>query len=321
MKSINGIMESREEMEKAFLRDELLDHETYSRLVKSEKNAEIRKLLKQLANKEQEHIRIWSTLLGKESANVKKPSFIGVRVFLLLLLRKTIGIGFVTRLLERDESGGLERYNKGLKSGAMKERDKGYLRRVISDEEGHETAFASKVEKYGGELGYTQSIILGLNDGLVEILAVVAGLATVATSSFIVVIIGMIAGISGTLSMAGGVYLSSKSGGLVEDAMKNTKKKERVSPSREGYYTGIYYFVGALIAVLPFILGFGGATGILLSIILVGIALVVASTIIAIISGTSIRRRSFEMLAVSLGAAFATILFGTFAKIQFGVSI
>lgn len=314
-------MESRERMERAFLRDELLDHETYSRLEKREKNAEIRKLLHRLANKEEEHIRIWSTLLGKESGSVKKPLFIWVRVFLLTLLRKTLGIGFVTRLLERDESGGLERYKRGLKSGAMKERDKKYLMRVISDEEEHETAFASKVEKYGGELGYTQSIILGLNDGLVEIVAVVAGLATVATSSLIVVIIGMIAGISGTLSMAGGVYLSSKSEGLVEEAMENRKKRERVSPSKEGYYTGIYYFVGAVIAVLPFILGFSGAAGILISIILVGIALVVASTIIAIISGTSIRRRSFEMLAISLGAAFATILFGTFAKIHFGVSI
>lgn len=321
MKSINGFMESRERMESAFLRDELLDHETYLRLKKGEKNSEIRKLLQQLAEKEEEHIRIWSMLLGKESRNVKKPHFIGVRVFLLRLLSKTLGIGFVTRLLERDESGGLERYKVGLKSGAMKTRDKRYLRRVIGDEKNHETAFASEVKKYGGGLGYTQSIILGLNDGLVEILAVVAGLATVATSGFIVVIIGLIAGISGTLSMAGGVYLSSKSEGLVEDAMKEIEKKARVSPSKEGYYTGIYYFAGALIAVLPFLFGFSGATGIIISIVLVGIALTVASTIIAVISGTSIRKRALEMLAVSLGAAFATILFGTFAKLYFGVSI
>jgi VIT1/CCC1 family predicted Fe2+/Mn2+ transporter len=321
MKSINGFMESREEMEKSFLKDELLDHETYLRLKKSEKSSEIRSLLQRLADKEEEHIRIWSMLLGKASSSVKKPAFIGVRVFLLRLLRKTLGIGFVTRLLERDEESGLERYKAGLKSGVMSERDKKYLRRVIGDEAEHETSFAGKVEQYSGELGYTQSIILGLNDGLVEIVAMVAGLATVATSSFIVVIIGLIAGISGTLSMAGGVYLSSKSEGLVEDAMDKEKKTVRVSPSKEGYYTGIYYFVGALIAILPFIFGVGGAVGILLSIVLVSIALVIASTIIAVISGTSIRKRSLEMLAVSLGAAFVTILFGTFAKIHFGVSI
>jgi hypothetical protein len=38
-------------------------------------------------------------------------------------------------------------------------------------------------------------------------------------------------------------------------------------------------------------------------------------------SGTSIRKRVFEMLAISLGVALVTILVGIFAKLYFGVSI
>ena len=320
MKGINDFMAGREEIEKGFLQDELLDHETYLRLARVEKNVEIKELLQRLADKEKEHIDIWRTLLGDAGEAIGVPAFLNFRVFMLEAMRKVLGIAFVTRLLERDEANGLERYKEGLSGNALQEKDKRYLRRIIKDEQGHELAFASKVEKYEGELGYTQSIILGLNDGLVEILAIVAGLATVATTSFIVVIIGLIAGISGTLSMAGGVYLSSKSQGLVQED-GGSKRKKKIFPSREGYYTGIYYFLGALIAVVPFILGLQGYVGIITSIILVSIALIVASTIIAVISGTSIRRRSLEMLAISLGAAFATILFGTFVKAYFGVTI
>ncbi len=320
MKGINGVMTEREELEKGFLRDELLDHETYAELAAGERNKEIRDLLQKLSNKEREHIGVWRKLLGSAGDSVGAPMGLGFRVFLLSALRRTLGIAFVTRLLERDEGRGLERYKEGMSGNTLRKTDKTYLKRIIKDEQEHELAFASKVERYGGELGYTQSIILGLNDGLVEILAVVAGLATVATSSFIVVIIGLIAGISGTLSMAGGVYLSSKSQGLVEEE-DGERRKSKVLPSKEGYYTGIYYFLGALIAVLPFLGGLQGYEGIIASIILVSAALIVASTIIAVISGTSIRKRSLEMLAISLGAAFATILFGTFAKLYFGVTI
>jgi VIT1/CCC1 family predicted Fe2+/Mn2+ transporter len=317
---MNDAMAGREELEKGFLRDELLDRETYARLARGERIAELRQLFEKLAEKEEEHVRIWRTLLGDAGDSVGTPWLAGPRVLLLSAMRKLLGIAFVTKLLERDEGRGLQRYKEGLSGRSLGERDRAQLRKIIKDEESHELAFAGKVQKYEGELGYTQSIILGLNDGLVEILAVVAGLATVATTSFIVVIIGLIAGISGTLSMAGGVYLSSKSQGLVEEE-DGAARNRKILPSKEGYYTGVYYFLGAILAVLPFIAGLQGYAGILASIVIVSAALVVASTIIAIISGTSIRRRSLEMLAISLGAAFATILFGTFARIYFGVTI
>jgi VIT1/CCC1 family predicted Fe2+/Mn2+ transporter len=94
-----------------------------------------------------------------------------------------------------------------------------------------------------------------------------------------------------------------------------------VLPIKAAYHCGAYYFLGALIAVFPFLVGLHGIEGIALSIVLVCAALTVVSAIVAITSGTSVRRRAFEMLAISLGAAFVTILFGTFARLYFGVSI
>ncbi len=47
----------------------------------------------------------------------------------------------------------------------------------------------------------------------------------------------------------------------------------------------------------------------------------VASTLIAIISDTSIKRRIIEMLTVSLGAAAVTAIIGLVVRMVFGIAI
>ncbi len=315
-------MVSKEALERGFLRGEMLDHAVYSALAGAEDDRELKALLSRLASEEKGHIAIWRSLLGDGGKDVRCPALVGLRIHAFEIMKKVLGTAFVVRLLERNETEGLANYRASLEGGGLGEKERRSARAIIAEEEGHEAALAKSVEGYESKLDYMQSTILGLNDGLVEILAVIAGLATVATSSLIVVIIGMIAGISGTLSMAGGVYLSAKSENLVKGVGKGKGEKDGVaSPRREAYHTGAYYFIGALIAVLPFLAGMSGVWGIATSIVLVSVALVGASTIVAITSGTSVRKRSFEMLAISLGAAFITILFGTFARIYFGVSI
>ena len=132
------------------------------------------------------------------------------------------------------------------------------------------------------------------------------------------VIGGIIVGISGTLSMAGGAYLSSKSYNLVEEEKKGTRASN--SPFKDAAYTGIFYFLGSLSSVVPFAAGLSGFAGILTAIIIVSIVLVLASAVIGIVSKTSIKRRSLEMLTISLGAAFVTIILGIILR-SYGIAI
>ena len=309
------------EIERRFLRGEILDNAVYAALARGERDRRLRSLLQRLAGEEEGHIAVWRSLLGERGARGGGPSFLRLRVFLLLLVKRLLGIAFAARLLERNETGAVESYGKVLRDGTIGPGAKAHLNRIIGEEEGHKSALTAELERHKADLDYTESTILGLNDGLVEILAVIAGLAAVATGGLIVAIIGMIAGISGTLSMAGGVYLSSKSDNLVKEARGGRRASGKMLPIRAAYHTGAYYFLGALIAVLPFLAGLSGIVGIATSIILVCAALVAASAVVAVTSGTSVKGRAFEMLAISLGAAFVTILFGTFARVYFGVSI
>ncbi|VVB76768.1 VIT family protein [uncultured archaeon] len=309
-------------MERNLLKGEILDNAVYSALADGESDPSLKRMLKGLAAEEAGHIRIWRSVLGKDGDDIGPSVATGLRAKIMVFARRVMGVGFVTRALEVNEISGIASYKRMLKAGGLTVKGSAYVKGIIAEEEGHERALTAEVEKYKSRLGYLESTILGLNDGLVEILAVIAGLATVATSSMIIVIIGLIAGISGTLSMAGGVYLSAKSQNLVEGA-GNAKAdaNEAPSPRTAALHCGAYYFLGALIAVLPFLLGLKGVEGTVSSVVLVSVALVAASALVGIISGTSIRRRSLEMLAISLGAAFVTIIFGTFARAYFGVSI
>tara|TARA_Y100000310_G_scaffold272474_1_gene287434 strand:- start:1682 stop:2368 length:687 start_codon:yes stop_codon:yes gene_type:complete len=61
------------------------------------------------------------------------------------------------------------------------------------------------------EGGYVREFIFGFNDGLVSTLALVAGLTGAALQSTTVIIAGLAAIIAGSISMALGAYISSKS--------------------------------------------------------------------------------------------------------------
>ena len=67
----------------------------------------------------------------------------------------------------------------------------------------------SRAEK--GILSHVREIVFGMNDGLVEVLASVAGIVGIYKSNIVAALAGLIIGISGTLSMSVGAYLSSRS--------------------------------------------------------------------------------------------------------------
>ncbi len=310
-----------EEIEGKFLRDEISDYMLYDSAAKHESDRELKKLILKLRDTEHKHAKIWASLLGiKDIDEVHVPFTLRLKVFSYMMARKAFGIAFVTKLLERNEMEGLEDYKNLVKGEKFSKATLEKIRYIMKDEEEHESIMLQQAQKHEAVLNYTKSIVFGLNDGLVEILAVVAGIAMVATNAFTVALTGMIVGVSGTLSMAAGAYISSKSEKVVEESLRSGLKA-RTRPSREAYYTGVFYFLGALVATSPFILGTSSYFGIAESVLFVAIVLSAASALIAVISDTSIRSRILEMLAISLGTAFVTALVGFLVRTVFGIAI
>ena len=313
-------------LEKSFLAEEIMDHEIFSHLARAEKDSKLKKLLEKLADTEKRHAESWRGLLGeKRAGEVRKPVLGSLKIFEYLAIRKFLGTAFVSKLLGMNESATLARYKQIISDMQLSADERKHITEIIKDEEETEADLKKSVQEYEGTLNHIGSIVFGLNDGLVEILAAVAGLAVLANSPITVVVGGLIVGVSGTLSMAGGAYLSAKSHGLVEESInpknERDREEEKSTPGSEAFYTGIFYLAGALVPVIPFIVGLQGYAGIVVSVVLVSLVLAIASVVIAIISSSSIKRRVFEMLAISLGAAFATIILGSVVKLYFGITI
>jgi len=71
-----------------------------------------------------------------------------------------------------------------------------------------------------------------------------------------------------------------------------------------------FFASGAIIPVIPYLLGLTGLAAVIAAAVLVGIALLVTGTIVGILSGASPWRRALRQLAIGYGAAAATYALG-----------
>ena len=312
-------MTSRKNIKKLekFLETERMHAIMYSHLAKEEDHPKHKRFLNKLTAEEKKHEELLREILKDEGVKPRRSHFLWLKLAFYRFISAIFGVPFGIAVIEREEDQTIKEYIAAL-SQIKEKRSTDKLKTIIKDEEAGEQELQDNLNDYSEHFDYIKSIVFGLNDGLVEILAVVAGLAVVATSPFVVVVGGIIVGISGTLSMAGGAYLSSKSYNLVEEEKKGASTKN--SPFKDAAYTGIFYFLGSLSSVVPFAAGLSGFAGILTAIIIVSIVLILASAVIGIVSKTSIKRRSLEMLTISLGAAFVTIILGIILR-SYGIAI
>ncbi len=82
------------------------------------------------------------------------------------------------------------------------------------------------------------------------------------------------------------------------------------SPWRAAISSFLFFASGALIPVLPYLLGMTGLGAVVLASTLVGVALLGTGAVVGILSGTSPLMRALRQLAIGYGAAAATYLLG-----------
>ena len=105
-------------------------------------------------------------------------------------------------------------------------------------EEEHEKALISILDE--DRLKYIGSMVLGLNDALVELTGSLAGFTFAMQNTKLIALSGLIIGISATFSMASSEFLSARSEGR-KDAFKSC------------LYTGIAYIITVILLILPYL--------------------------------------------------------------------
>ncbi|RMD78197.1 MAG: rubrerythrin family protein, partial [Gammaproteobacteria bacterium] len=195
---------------------EMADHHSYRAIAARARDPETRRLLERIAAMERGHARFWEGVL--EEAGEAPPPFPGLpwRRRLVVGLARWLSPALLVSLLELGEGSAAEGYGRLWRSGRLPPARAERLRRIIQDELEHEALFRQESRRLG--LGHVRDLVLGMNDGLVEILGAVTGLsAAYPGQPRLVALSGLVVGLAGALSMAIGAWLSVRSQGQVEE--------------------------------------------------------------------------------------------------------
>jgi VIT1/CCC1 family predicted Fe2+/Mn2+ transporter len=222
------------EVARARMSDEWSDFTLYERLSKTVRSSSpFAGVLKTLSATERGHYEFWHKYVPDESPRLDRP-----KLYWLLFLRRFFGLTFATRYLDRHEAKVVEEY--AALAHLIPAQDKGAFEAMVADEREHEKAFAMKAES--SAVAYISFVVLGLADALVEISGIHAGWLGLFEKTEIAGLAGVIAGGAASLAMASAAFAQAKQG--------NFKGSARVSAA----YTGISYFVTAVLLATPYFL-------------------------------------------------------------------
>jgi VIT1/CCC1 family predicted Fe2+/Mn2+ transporter len=273
-------------------KDEATEHRIYKILARRVRNGPNRALLERIALDELKHYEYWQRLTMKDLP----PS--RARVLWYVLISRLLGLTFGIKLMERGEDIAQGAYAK------LRDIDPRFDE-VISDERRHEQELVTLINEE--RLAYVSSMVLGLNDALVELTGALAGLTLALQNSRLIAIVGLITGIAASMSMAASEYLSTKQ----EDTQKD--------PVKASIYTGIAYVLTVCFLIAPYLV-IGNA--------LVALGLVLTNAMVIILLFTfyvsvakdlPFGKRFLEMASISLGIAIINFFVGLLIRKFFGV--
>ncbi len=286
---------------RAAQRNELNEYHIYQRLARLSPDPHNRSLLERIGRDELAHHDFWAQHTGLKA----RPN--RLVIWRHVITARLLGLTFALKLMERGEQGAQSIY-------AGLEHITG-VAGIAADEEEHERALIGLLRDE--RLEYTGSIVLGLNDALVELTGVLAGLTLALADARTVAIAGLITGIAASLSMAASEYLSFKAAHLESEAPAG----KRQSPLKAAAYTGAAYLVTVALLILPYFIypSLLGALGITVTTAVAIIALFTFYTAIA--KDQPFWSRFLEMSAISLGVAGLSFGIGWLAQLLLGVPV
>ena len=280
---------------KKMQQNEITESAVYEKLSKVVKGEENRKVLRRLSQEEHAHYEIWKKYTGKEL----KPN--KWKVFKYTMIARILGFTFAVKLMELGEEGAQKEY-------ALITEEVEESVQIRKQEDEHEQALLNMLDEE--RLQYVGSMVLGMNDALVELTGSLAGFTFAMQNTSLIALSGLIIGISATFSMASSEFLSARSEGRT-DALKSCS------------YTGVAYLITVVLLILPYLL-LDSTKYMLALFLMLGIVILIIAGFtyyISVAQGQKFRPRFFEMTIISVSVAVLSFIVGVLAKHFLGVDI
>lgn len=275
-------------------KNEITGHIIYKKIADREKNADNAKILLDISNDELNHYNMFKSITGEDV----KPNM--VKVYFFYFLSLIFGLTFGVKLLENTEIDGQRIYQQYLDELPL-------LTTILEEEEKHEKELINMLNEE--KLNYIGSIVLGLNDALVELTGALAGYTFAFQNTKLIALTGLITGISASFSMAASEYLSTK------------QEEDGAEASKAAIYTGIAYVFTVIFLILPFLLLEDPFISLIITLSIAVFIILVFNYYVSVAKDYDFKKRFFEMVAISLGVSAISFLIGILVKNVFNIDI
>ncbi len=283
------------EIIKRMQQGELDESVIYKEIAKFAKGDVNKNTLIRLAEEEKAHYDIWENYT---KVKMKPNRF---KIFKYKLMARIFGFTFAVKLMEKGEENAQSKYD-------ILAKEVPESLHIKEQEEEHENALLQMLDEE--RLQYVGSVVLGMNDALVELTGSLAGFTFAMQNTRLIALSGLIMGISATFSMASSEFLAAKSEGR-SDALKSCS------------YTGVAYLITVALLIAPYLLlNNDQYMTALFSMIAVVILIIAGFTYyISVAKGERFKPRFFEMSIISIGVAVVSFFVGILAKRFLGVDL
>ncbi len=309
---------------KQLVLDELFDLTLYKKMSGFAAD-DLKPMFAELIPTETKHLAFWEDFF---SIKVERLNFRRrLKLAVLSFIARILGDLGTHLVLEAIEVYGVRKYvtvwqkYKGTPMGSA-------VQKILEDEFKHEDDIVSSSIERRIHPERVRDIFLGLNDGLVEILGAVSGFFAALSTIPAVISASFAVAVAGAFSMAAGAYAAVNSQTEVEkiESAKKAFLREKEDTSDGGtssafqsaIVVGISYILGALVPVVPVLLG---AKNIFWPVVIAAVIMIFISTVIAFLSGMRMSRRILTNLVILVIAVSVTYAVGLLVRSVFGVNI
>jgi len=281
-------------------------------------------MLDELVPIETRHAAFWQEFFGTEVNRLDGRRRLKLGV--IALLCRVLGDRAIHLVLEAIEIYGVRKY-LALWDSYRGDRLGEAVRAVLVDELQHEDRVVSAAKGRQVDPNSVRSVFLGFNDGLVEILGAVSGFFAAFADARSILVASSTVAVAGAFSMGAGAWVAGSSEGEMTRLERDRRRflgeggqdlASEPAPLRDAVLVAVSYLLGALVPVLPVLLG---ARTVVASIVVGAVATAAVSAILAFLSGMRLGRRLLINGAILAAAVAVTYVIGLLAKTVFGIAV
>lgn len=307
---------------KKLIQDEIFDLGLYKALDEIAAG-DLKKLFAELIPIETKHVAFWQDFF---KTKIEKLNFWQrLKLALIVLVSRIFGEKAIHLVVEAIEVYGVQKYLMLWETYRLQPLGTA-LKTILEDEFRHEDRIVTEIVTRRINPEKIRNIFLGFNDGLVEILGAVSGFFAAFQDVSSVLIAGSTVAVAGSLSMAAGAFVASSSENEVkkiEEGKRQFLNQPLAEDQRDSAITtaavvGVFYFLGAMVPILPVLLG---SRNMLAPFIASAGLIALVSLALAFLSGMSIKKRIAMNLAIIALAVSITYAIGAMAKQWWGIAI